>query len=164
MKSWLTAELHCQYGFFYWDLPNNLPSYLPTRQHRAHLHLLPDIGNVSIACGLCLLNSPSREYGVDVSRLRLMMRSFHLVRGLPGFLWPCAGSHPYSLSGSRVLSILCPNHWRRRLWIILASCGLSSLSADVIVSYMLWPFDFENFSLKPQIEGIYPFSDMYHRA
>ena len=44
--------------------------------------------------------------GNMVSRSRLMT-SFHVVRGLPCFLWPWSGVHLYSLSGSCVLFILC---------------------------------------------------------
>ena len=48
-------------------------NHLPTRQHHAYPHLLSDVENVTIfkICDLLLLplppNSPSREYGDDVS-------------------------------------------------------------------------------------------------
>ena len=107
-------------------------------------------------CYLCLLNSPSREYGVHVL-------PDCLVRDLPGFLWPWVGSHLYSLSGNRMLSNLCTclftlNH---RIWcflITLVSWGclfFFFFLADVIISNMLWPLDLENFSLTPYVEGIY---------
>ena len=61
---------------------------LPTKQHRATPHLLPDVGNeTKFFCPVMPPLLPLQS----IQGIRCLMTSFHVVRGLPCFLWPWSG-------------------------------------------------------------------------